>query len=40
MEEKDVGLDQFVICFRENEGNGELKAYYTSDVHVSPISED
>ena len=28
---KDVGQKQAIICYRENGGRGDLKAYYTSD---------
>ncbi|MDE0034502.1 MAG: hypothetical protein OXU75_15405 [Deltaproteobacteria bacterium] len=29
--QKDVGQKQAIICYRENGGQGDLKAYYTSD---------
>ena len=34
IEHGDDGLEQSVIYYREDEGKGELKAYYTSDVRV------
>ena len=36
IEHGDDGLDQSIIYYREDEGKGELKAYYTSDVRVDP----
>ena len=36
IEHGDYGLDQSIIYYREDEGKGELKAYYTSDVRVDP----
>ena len=35
-ESDDDGLVQSVVYFRENDGQGALKAYYTSDVRLEP----
>ena len=31
---RDAGPDQAVVYYREQEGRGALKAYYTSDLQV------
>ena len=33
-DERDKGIDQAIIFCREDEGRGEMKAYYTGDIHV------
>ena len=34
---KDSGQKQSVFFYRENDGKGELKAYYTSDWQLGPL---
>ena len=33
-DERDNGIDQAIIFYREDEGRGEIKEYYTSDIQV------
>ena len=35
----DAGLAQSVVYFRDTDGKGKLKAYYTSDLRLEPKSE-
>ena len=33
----DAGHEQSVVYYREHTGTGDVKAYYTSDLHVEPV---
>ena len=35
LDQEDIGLQQSVVYYRENDGKGELKAYYTSDLQMA-----
>ena len=35
LDQEDIGLRQSVVYYRENDGKGDLKAYYTSDLQFA-----
>ena len=36
LDDRDEGMDQSVVYYRDGDGEGELRAFYTSDVRLEP----